>query len=231
MDYNYKIYPSLLDSYLRYLNNGDFKEDEVAKKELIDRINRVEIFPLPQPILIGKELQRLVSDFARKKEEALKYPEEVIIEGKSVRTNLIRELAGRVKGSLFEVYLESNLETKFGNVLLYGYADYVKHNMIIDLKYVQSYDIGKYYNYTQRLVYPYCLSNLHIEYFEYLATDLRSIYPETYVFEKEMHTNVLRGIVESFIGFLNDHRELITDKKIFGGENEKERVPNCLVNL
>jgi len=221
MEYNYKIYPSLLDSYFRYLKSGDSLEHDVAKKELIDRINRVEISPLPQSILIGKELQRIVSDFATKKGQGFNHQEYIMIEGKQVSVKLIRELAQRIRGSLFDVYVEGDLETKHGNVLLYGYADYVKLHTVIDLKYVQNYAIGKYYSYSQRLVYPYCLmkSHNHILYFEYLATDLISIFPETYVFNMEEQTKMLRNDVESFIDFLNENRSQIKDKKIFGGEN------------
>ena len=42
---------------------------------------------------------------------------------------------------------------------------------------------------------------------------------ETYVFNPERDIPILTNHCEEFIRFLEENRELITDKKIFGGEN------------
>ena len=44
-------------------------------------------------------------------------------------------------------------------------------------------------------------------------------YTETYVFNPERDIPILTSHCEEFIRFLEENRELITDKKIFGGEN------------
>jgi hypothetical protein len=58
--------------------------------------------------------------------------------------------------------------------------------------------------------------------FQFLAVQLRAgavitgaIYPETYTYNAERDTALLRQQVESFLGWLEQKREFITDKKIF----------------
>ena len=72
------------------------------------------------------------------------------------------------------------------------------------------------------MVYPYCLikNGNEIRTFEYNITDFRNTYTETYVFDEKRDIPVLTSFVERFIEFLEVNRNLITDKKIFGGENE-----------
>ena len=44
------------------------------------------------------------------------------------------------------------------------------------------------------------------------------MYPEVYTYDHRRSTKMLRGICQQFAQFLNNNRDLITDRKIFGGE-------------
>ena len=139
------------------------------------------------------------------------------------------------KDSLCQVYTEAAIDTEYGKVLLYGYPDYVRGNMVYDLKTTSRYEFGKYSKYWQQHVYPYCLTESGkcegIEASEFTAYALKGgterspliwgeQYPETYVYNHERSAKLLRGICGQFIQFLNTNKHLITDEKIFGGDKK-----------
>lgn len=149
--------------------------------------------------------------------------------------NLLKEAADYLKGSMNQVYTSSIIETKYGNVELYGYIDELRQNKVYDLKTTKKYEFGKYAKYWQRHVYPYCLIEsgecTEIESFEFTCYQLSGgtektpmitgkKYPEVYNYNHEQSKALLKAHCERFIEFLEENKELITDKKIFGGEKE-----------
>lgn len=144
-------------------------------------------------------------------------------------------------GSISQLFVRAILPTKYGNVELYGYIDELIRNKVYDIKTTSRYEFGKYSEGWQRHVYPYCLlaSGLvkDIDSFEYTAYQLKGgtsrtplitgvQYPELYKYDPEQSKGLLTLHCERFIEFLESNRELITDKKVFGGENDdKSKVP------
>lgn len=60
------------------------------------------------------------------------------------------ELNDFVDGSLYQQFCCGQV----GKFFLLGFADLVKYDLIIDLKFKSGYEIGDYYNSNQRLIYP-----------------------------------------------------------------------------
>ena len=133
--------------------------------------------------------------------------------------SLCREFAEYYKGALTQQRVEAILPTCFGNVLLYGYIDELLPMSVHDIKTTGTYYVGKFKDHWQHIVYPYCLmqNGSDVRMFEYNITDFRNTYTETYTFVPERDIPILANHCEDFIRFLNDNRDLITDKKIFGG--------------
>ena len=144
-----------------------------------------------------------------------------------------KRLAEYFKGSLCQLYTEAPIDTDMGRILLYGYPDYVRGDMVYDLKTTSRYEFGKYSKYWQQHVYPWTLTESgkcrDIKAFEFTAFALKGgnsknptiygdMYPEVYVYDHERSTKALRGICTKFAEFLVTNKSLITDKKIFGGE-------------
>lgn len=138
-------------------------------------------------------------------------------------------------GSVSQLFVRTILPTCYGNVELYGYIDELNRNKVFDIKTTSRYEFGKYSEGWQRHVYPYCLisSGLvkDIDSFEYTAFQLKGgtsrtplitgvQFPELYKYDHEQSQILLIRHCERLIEFLEENRELITDKKIFGGENE-----------
>lgn len=138
-----------------------------------------------------------------------------------------REFATYYKGALTQQYVEAILPTAYGDVLVYGFIDELMPDSVHDIKTTGSYSVGKYRDNHQHLVYPYALlqSGSDVRTFEYNVAEFNKggyvtgTYTETYVFSPERDIPILKEHCEVFIRFLEENRELITDKKIFGGEN------------
>lgn len=134
--------------------------------------------------------------------------------------DLVREVSEYYTGALCQQYTEGVLPTAFGDVLLYGYIDYIMPFSVHDLKTTGRYNVGKFKNHWQHKVYPYALScnGCEIRDFEYNVVEwgkANHTYTEHFTFDKERDTVLLQRHCEDFIRFLTDNREKITDKKIF----------------
>lgn len=144
--------------------------------------------------------------------------------------SLCKSIAKYFKGSLSQVYTSANLETRYGNVELYGYIDELRENKVYDLKTTSRYEFGKYAKYWQRHVYPYTLIEsgmcTDVTSFEFTAYALKGgtsrtplitgvQYPEVYQYDHEKSKVMLKDICERFCEFLEENRNLIINKKIF----------------
>lgn len=141
--------------------------------------------------------------------------------------DLCREFANYYKGALTQQRVEAILPTAYGSVLVYGLIDELMPTSVHDIKTTGSYTVGKFKDHHQHLVYPYALmqNGSDVRTFEYNIVEFNKggyvvdTYTETYVFNPERDIPILTNHCEEFIRFLEENRELITDKKILGGEN------------
>lgn len=131
---------------------------------------------------------------------------------------LCLEFANYYKGALTQQRVEAILSTCFGEILVYGVIDELMPLSVHDIKTTGNYYVGKFKDHWQHIVYPYCLmqNGSDVRLFEYNITDFKNTYTESYTFVPEREIPILTDHCEEFIRFLNDHRDLITDKKIFG---------------
>ena len=149
-----------------------------------------------------------------------------------------KQIAKYFEDSLCQIYTEAPIETSHGTVLLYGYPDYVRGDMVYDLKTTSKYEFGKYAKYWQQHVYPWTLIEsgrcTEVKAFEFTAFAMKGgsakqpliygdMYPEVYVYNHERSTQLLRGICTQFAEFLEANRNRITDEKIFGGEKSNNK--------
>lgn len=144
-----------------------------------------------------------------------------------------KSIAEYFKGSLSQVFTSATIDTEFGEVELYGYIDELRENKVFDLKTTSRYEFGKYSKYWQRHIYPYTLIEsgacTEINSFEFTAYALKGgtsrtplitgvQYAEVYQYNHEQSKMLLKNICERFCQFLEDNRDLITNKKIFNEE-------------
>lgn len=146
--------------------------------------------------------------------------------------DLCREIAKYFDGCICQFYTAALLPTTKGNVLLYGYIDYLKEKTIYDLKTTKSYSFGNYERYMQRHAYPYCMIEsgmmTDVQQFEFTAYALHggtSTMPlisgvqnkEVYNFDYKQSKEILVQTCERFIEFVQDNIDKIDKRttKIF----------------
>lgn len=139
---------------------------------------------------------------------------------------LCREFATYYRGAIPQVRVSAILHTMYGDVEVYGFIDELMPLSVHDIKTTASYSASKFKHHSQHLVYPYCLiqNGSDIRTFEYNVAEIDKYgrwqtFTETYVFDPDRDTPILRERCEGLIEFLLQNRKFISDRRIFGGEN------------
>jgi hypothetical protein len=201
----YRLYPTLLNSYTLYLNqsrdsNGKIIVDQI---ELIERINRVRK-PTTQAQQKGIDFEKAVT---------LGQNEEAFKEGIIDRAREI--LPAKYKTQYY-------VESRYKNSVIYGYVDGVGENVAFDLKSTAFYEPGRFQKNHQNL-YLLGLQKLGIERLDYVITDFKAVYVESYELNS-YDFNPLYEQIESFTRFLDEHKKFIIDKKIFDRKSNDNQL-------
>lgn len=189
MSINYRFYPSLLNVFSRYLRGGN-----LSAQELIDSINRV-----PTPTTAAQERGISFEDAIVKGTDEARFDPEII---RKVRKLLPRPIVDT------QVYCQWQID----DVLFYGYVDLIGKFKAVDLKTTSSYQPGRYLHNHQNL-YLHALKQKGIKLMEYVITDFSEVYVESYALTHPIDRQL--EDIRLFKAFLEEHRPLITDKKIF----------------
>ncbi len=191
----YRIYPTLLNAFLRYERRAALTADEAEpKQELLDRINRV-----PQPTTAPQ--QRGI-DF----ESALVTGEGQEVFPEMILDRMRRQLPRRYRT---QVYVKAVVR---GDIEIYGMVDVLGGNRAIDIKTTARYEPPKFHLNPQNL-YLLGLHTWGVDQLDYLITDFKDVYVESYRYDTYDFEPLLDGLVR-FSSFLEENRPLITDKKV-----------------
>lgn len=236
---SYQDYLNSEETWLKFWGKSDTPSvtlEEFERKqfaELIDKINRVQpawedtekrdrgtaFNNLIDALILGEKsnsIERVEGGYkVSYNERSFEFP-------KSLCTEFYRYF----KGATPQVYCEAVLPTKHGNVLLYGFIDELMPTSIHDIKVAGDYEAWKFKDKWQRVVYPYCVNQsggcvIDFEYNILLIKEGKegNIYDTITEYYNYTDADVgrLQAFTEEFIEFLEQHRELITDTKIFTG--------------
>lgn len=184
----YRFYPSLLNTYSRFF------QGKLSEQELLDRINRV---PIP-----STEAQLRGVSF-----------EDAVLKGigeDQFDFNIVQTVRRRLPKPIVktQVYCQYQID----DALIYGFVDVLGCREAVDLKTTAHYEPERFLQDHQHFYLP-ALYNWGIRQMRYLITDFEQVYEEIYDGESDF-TGQLEEVY-SFKMFLNEHRELITNAKIF----------------
>lgn len=182
----FKITPSLYSAYHYYVNSD---VDDIS--QMLAVLNRE---PLPQT-----EAMKQGINF----ENEVYY---VISTGIRSDNPKINELANLILGEKgFKYCATQHRVSKMltENVEVHGVIDIITPIKIYDLKRVQNYNLGKYENSIQHLIYMFCTD---IPQFEYLIYDGSSIFSEYYHFNDDK-LNDLKTRVNTMIEFFMSYED------------------------
>ena len=186
---SYRFYPSLLNVFSRYIRGGN-----LSAQELIDSINRV-----PTPSTAAQERGISFEEAIVKGTDEDRFNVQII---QKVRKLLPRPIVDT------QVYCQWEID----DVLFYGYVDLIGKFKAVDLKTTGSYQPGRYLHNHQNL-YLHALKRKGIKLMEYVITDFTDVYVESYSLTHPIDKQLEE--IRLFKAFLEEHRPLITDKKIF----------------
>ena len=188
MDPQYRFYPTLLNTFSRFLNGGNLTE-----RQLLDAINRV-----PSPTT---QAQQRGTSF-----------EKTLIKGtgeEQFDATILQKMRKLLPRSIVDtqVYCQWQID----DVLFYGYVDLIGKYKAVDIKTTGSYQPGRYLFNHQNL-YLHALKRHGIKLMEYLITDFTDVYVESYALTHSIDRQLEE--IRLFKAFINEHQEQITDKKI-----------------
>ena len=192
---HYRFYPSLLNLFSRYLQGGNLTE-----QGLIDFINRV-----PTPTTAAQERGTSFEEAVVKGTNEERFDPEII---RRVRKLLPRPIVDT------QVYCQWEID----DVLFYGYVDLIGNYKAVDLKTTGSYQKDRFLFNHQNL-YLHALRRKGIKLMEYVITDFSDVYVESYALTHPIEKQLEE--IRLFKTFLEEHRPLITDKKIFVATGEE----------
>lgn len=245
---SYKFYATLLDGYQDYLRSSEIyreywgfsenpskTEDEFEAEQLEGLINRINRVPFDSEaadkgtafnevvdcLILNCKTDREDMEIVSDRDKGV-----IVVTFKDRKftfpLNLCREFANYYKGAVPQVYTEAVLQTRYGDVLLYGYIDELMPTCVHDIKTTGKYSVGKFLHHWQHIVYPYALQQEgnNICDFEYNIAVMAKYgepktYTESYTFVPERDIPRLQAHCEGLIEFIEMKRELITDRKIF----------------
>ncbi|NID11122.1 hypothetical protein [Fibrivirga algicola] len=188
----YRFYPTLLNTFSRFLNGGNLTEQQV-----LDAINRV-----PSPTTQAQ--QRGISF------------EETLIKGtgeEQFDASILQKMRKLLPRPIVDtqVYCQWQID----DVLFYGYVDLIGKYKAVDIKTTSSYQPGRYLFNHQNL-YLHALKRHGIKLMEYLVTDFNDVYVESYALTHSIERQLEE--IRLFKAFIDEHREQITDKKIVSNQ-------------
>lgn len=230
---------SLWQKYYGSSETPAFSPDEWADKQFIEIINRINRVPFTNDAvvrgtalndLIDMRLDRLtenarhiiitdnnnetttIADKLHNEEGG-----ETIANAQTFRSDIINAFSDYYAGAVKQYFTIGTIDTRYGNVDLYGYIDYLLPFSIHDLKTARRYSAGTFKTHWQHLVYPYALmrQGISIDRFEYNITNFKDMFTEVYIFNPQRDIPRLRNICEQFIEFLENNKKYITDRKVF----------------
>lgn len=187
----YLITPSLLGSFAWYLSD----ESEDARQKFLNTLAKVrtETTPAQQR---GIDFENNIKQIC---DENLFDCQEVI---DSIPQHEL-EIAEIVKGGLWQQSVKKELKIGNQEFLLYGRTDVIKRNTIYDIKFTSNYELGKFLDSSQHLIYLYCSG---LPNFSYLISDGKDWWREDY----HNHAGVedeIKSKVSDFLSYLENDKE------------------------
>lgn len=189
MAIQYRFYPSLLNTFSRYVQDGN-----LSFQQLIDSINRV-----PAPTTAAQARGTSFEEAVLKGTDEDQFDPAIL---QKVRKLLPRPIVDT------QVFCQWEID----DVLFYGYVDLIGSYKAVDLKTTARYQPGRFTHNHQNL-YLHALKRKGIKLMEYVITDFSDVYVESYPLTHPIDRQLEE--IRLFKAFLDEHRALITDPKIF----------------
>jgi len=211
----YLITATLINAYQYYIND-EFKSPADSRADFLKTLSREKFEPneaMQKGIDFEAKVQFLttnitVDDLRHFYKE--KVGETVINNRLSIEDAinwLLQQpeyiISGIVEGGLWQQTCKKDLQVGDKEFLLYGKMDVVKRDTIYDIKFTSNYELGKFFNSSQHLIYLYCTG---LPKFQYLISNGEDYWIEDYYNHANIE-NEIKGKISDFLGYLENDKE------------------------
>ena len=189
----YLITPTLLNSFQYYIQD-EYKSPADSRADFLRTLSRERFEPneaMQKGIDFENEIKTIADKFI-----------ELKIEDYEAKSNLFK-IADIVKGGLWQQTCKKDLTIGNQEFLLYGKCDVVKRDTIYDIKFTSNYELGKFLDSAQHLIYLYCLD---LPKFQYLVSDGEEYWVEDY----HNHAGIedeIKSKINDFLSYLENDKE------------------------
>jgi len=217
----YLITPTLINAYQYYIND-EFKSPADSRADFLKTLSKEKFKPteamqkgidFEDDIKLYCETNRLVpSEAIRDKRffwkggylDATNSKEYTDLNNKfNDYLDVIIPIANIVKGGLWQQTCKKDLKVGNKEFLLYGKMDVIKRDTIYDIKFTDNYELGKFLDSSQHLIYLYCTG---LPKFQYLISDGGDYWIEDYYNHANIE-NEIKSKISDFLGYLENDKE------------------------
>ena len=193
----YLITPSLLNSYQYYIND-EFKSPADSRADFLKTLSK-EKLELNEAMQKGIDFEAKVFSYCNERSWECNY----VMEQHSSMPDQALNIAMIVNGGLWQQTCKKDLHIGNKEFLLYGKMDVVKRDTVYDIKFTSKYELGKFLDSSQHLIYLYCTG---LPKFQYLISDGEDYWIEDY----HNHANIeneIKSKISDFLGYLENDKE------------------------
>ncbi|MEI7578573.1 MAG: hypothetical protein WCJ58_00880 [bacterium] len=183
----YLITPSLLSSYAYYIQD-EWKSPAESRADFLRTLSREKFAP-NEAMKKGNALEDSISGKAK----GIPAPE----------GHPIYEIGKIVSGGLWQQSVKKEIKVGNQEFLLYGRTDVIKRDTVYDIKFTSNYELGKFLDSSQHLIYLYCSD---LPNFSYLISDGKDWWREDYVNDGNVE-NRIKSMISDFMGYLENDKE------------------------
>jgi hypothetical protein len=196
----YLITPTLINSYQYYIND-EFKSPADSRADFLKTLSR-EKFEPNQAMQKGIDFENAI---CRVSEHLAKWECEpdCIPALEFCNYQIIKELAEKVCYGLWQQSVKKEINVGNQEFLLYGRTDVIKRDTIYDIKFTSNYELGKFLDSSQHLIYLYCSG---LPNFSYLVSDGKDWWREDYHNHEKVEDQIKSKIAD-FMSYLENDLE------------------------
>lgn len=192
----YLLTPSLLNSYAYYIQD-EFKSPSDSRADFLKTLGRERFEPneaMKKGIVFEEDVQLATHNLNEVN---------IFHEDYDERQHVINQIAKIVKNGLWQQIVKKELKIGNTKFLLYGRADVIKRDTIYDIKFTSNYEVGKFLDSSQHLIYLYCSG---LPNFSYLISDGEDWWREDYHNHQGIEGEI-KSKVSDFLNYLENDKE------------------------
>jgi len=205
----YLITPSLLNSFSFYISD-EWKSPTESRADFLKTLSREKFEP-------NEAMQKGI-DFENEVFGYCSLDKELPI------VSPMTEIGDIVKGGLWQQSVKKEIKVGNQEFLLYGRTDVIKRDTIYDIKFTSNYELGKFLDSSQHLIYLFCSD---LPNFSYLISDGKEFWREDY----HNHAGIeheIKSKISDFLGYLENDKEA---KEMFLTKWESKNNNNARSNF